>query len=305
MVTIARVTTASATTDVRRRQDFVLLFDVEDGNPNGDPDAGNAPRMDPETLQGWVTDVSVKRKVRDYVHVVHEQEIYVKHRGVLALEQRRAFEASGSAPSATPNATARQFMCQTFYDVRMFGAVMTTGRSELRGKRWNCGQVRGPVQLGFARSVDPIAPVEVSLMRVARTNGISGGDDGVAMGEGALGQIARRTIVPYALYVCRGSFNPYLARDTGASEGDLELLWEALMRMWDQEMSATRGRMSCRGLYVFSHESPSGNAPAHALVERISVTRRDGVAAARRFADYEVMVDGAPLPRGVELHSLV
>ncbi len=290
--------------DTARRHDFLLLFDVTDGNPNGDPDAENMPRCDPETMHGWVTDVCIKRKIRDYVYQVHGQDVYVKHRGILAREQRRAYERVAADPSNGPNGDARRVMCELYYDVRMFGAVMTAGRSEQRGKHWNCGQVRGPVQLSFARSVDPISPIDLAITRVALTNA-----DDVPHGEASdaqavAGQMGRRAIVPYALYIARGTYNPYLGSDTGATEHDLKLLWEALVNMWDLDRSATRGFMGCRGLYVFHHDNPAGCAPAHSLFDSIAVTRATGDDPPRRFADYAVSVNDAALPPGVRLSNL-
>ena len=223
--------------DPDRRHDFLLLFDVTDGNPNGDPDADNMPRCDPETMHGWVTDVCLKRKIRDYAYLVHGEDLYVKHRGILAREQRRAYEKVAAGPSRGPNDDARRAMCEMYYDVRMFGAVMTTGRSEQRGKHWNCGQVRGPVQLSFARSADPIFPIDLAITRVALTNpdDVPGGDATDA--KAASGQMGRRSIVPYALYMARGAYNPYLGADTGASSHDLEVLWDALLYMWDLNRS--------------------------------------------------------------------
>lgn len=296
------MTTQTATgvhTDPKRRHDFVLLFDVMDGNPNGDPDAGNLPRVDPETMQGLMTDVAIKRKVRDYVAQVKSNEpgyeIYVKHRGILAREQERAYQ--GAQPSLRPNDDAREWMCQTFYDIRVFGAVMTTGDSgqkDSSGRRtlqWNCGQVRGPVQFKFARSIDTITPLDCSITRVALTNP---GDVGRAVEEEAgddqavSGQMARKAIVPYGLYRAHGYFTPKFAADTRATDADVQILWEALENMWDSDRSAARGEMACRGLYVFSHENGLGNAHAHALFELVKVARRDGVGPVREFGHYQV-----------------
>ena len=290
--------------DPDRRHDFLLLFDVTDGNPNGDPDADNMPRCDPETMHGWVTDVCLKRKIRDYAYLVHGEDLYVKHRGILAREQRRAYEKVAAGPSRGPNDDARRAMCEMYYDVRMFGAVMTTGRSEQRGKHWNCGQVRGPVQLSFARSADPIFPIDLAITRVALTNpdDVPGGDATDA--KAASGQMGRRSIVPYALYMARGAYNPYLGADTGASSHDLEVLWDALLDMLDLDRSTNRCFMGCRGLYIFDHYHPAGCAPAHALYDRISVTRADGVDWPRKFTDYVVTVDDASLPAGIRLTRL-
>jgi CRISPR-associated protein Csd2 len=289
-------------TDPTKRHEFVLLFDVTDGNPNGDPDAGNLPRVDPETMQGLVTDVAIKRKVRDFVAEVREglpgYEIYVKHRGILAREQSRAYQAKNAPPSLRPNEDAKSWMCQNFYDIRMFGAVMTTGDSGQKDRsgrslQWNCGQVRGPVQLKFARSIDPITPLDCTLTRVALTNPEdvaraeeAGGDDEKAIS----GQMGRKAIVPYALYRAHGYFSPKYARDTGVSSEDMELLWRALVEIWEHDRSAARGEMVCRGLYIFTHENAYGSQPAHKLFESVQVPARNG-SAPRAFSDYNV---GAP-----------
>ncbi len=301
--------------DVTRRHDFVLLFDVADGNPNGDPDAGNLPRVDPETMQGLVTDVALKRKVRDWVDQVKGEDaafkIYVQHRGILANQQRRAFRALGKEPTDRADDEARAWMCANFYDIRLFGAVMTVGKSGQKGKSgrdlaWNCGQVRGPVQLTFARSVDPIVPLDLSITRVALTNaGDAGADVDGDEETAASGTMGRKSIVPYGLYLAHGFFNPYLAKQTGVTEEDLDLFWKALDAMWDADRSATRGMMGCRGLYVFTHESALGNTPAHRLFERIAAKRKPEVTAPRSFRDYTVEVGAADLPPGVTLSALV
>jgi CRISPR-associated protein Csd2 len=297
-------TATSAHTDVKRRQDFVLLFEVTDGNPNGDPDAGNLPRVDPETMQGLVTDVALKRKVRDWVDMAHGTEeryaIYVQHGAFLADTRTRALAERGQRESKTGNPdvnTARAWMCDAFFDIRMFGAVMSM-------KEANAGQVRGPVQLTFARSIDPIVPLDHSIVGPAQ-NGkdVNRQDsDGQATNYGTMG---RKSNVPYGLYRAHGFFNPHFAGQTGVDEADLALLWQALINMWDLDRSASRGMMACRGLYVFSHESSLGNAPAHLLFERVSVNRRPEVVAPRSFAQYEVSIDGAALPDGVSFTSLV
>ncbi|MCH7553033.1 MAG: type I-C CRISPR-associated protein Cas7/Csd2 [Chloroflexi bacterium] len=297
-------TTTNLITDPQRRHDFVLLFDVTDGNPNGDPDAENMPRFDPETLHGWVTDVCLKRKIRDYVHQVHGEDIYVKHRGILGREQRRAFEQINAPPSPTTNDEARQVMCQLYYDVRLFGAVMTTGRSELKGKQWNCGQVRGPVQISFSRSIDPILPLDLGITRVALTNVDDIARTDATGAHAPSGQIGRKEIIPYGLYLCRGAFNPYLADQTGVSRRDLAIFWEALVNLWDLDRSSRRGFMACRGLYVFTHAVKAGSAPAHELIERVRPRRNDGVSALRQFRDYTVMIDDQSLPEGVTLTRL-
>lgn len=296
---------------VNSRHDFVLLFDVADGNPNGDPDAGNQPRVDPETMQGLVTDVAIKRKIRDWVDVGRGHEarfkLYVQHRGpALNTLHRRAYDDLGLTPTGTKQNRddvdkARAWMCNNFFDVRMFGAVMSTNP--------NCGQVRGPMQLTFARSIDPIVPLDISITRVAVTREedarveVGDKEDGVFSGKET--EMGRKSVVPYGLYRAYGFFNPHLATQTGVTTEDLQLCWQALQMMWDADHSAARGLMSCRGLYVYSHESPLGNASAAALFDRISVFRKQGVETARAFADYEVAVDNTELPQGVGLSCLV
>lgn len=365
-------------TDPKRRHDFVLIFDVTDGNPNGDPDAGNLPRTDPETMQGLVTDVSLKRKVRNFISTVSADEenteksarnkIFVEHHGVLNEQIRRAYteqgmstgtpasgsvpdklleslrEASNTLPSAfkfedaeedeaatltfsgeltkeelkeeldgledldrevrrfleqvagkskkpdknRANAEkARAWMCQNFYDVRMFGAVMSTGL--------NAGQVRGPVQFTFARSVDPVLPQDLAITRMAVTD---------AKDREKLQTIGRKTLIHYGLYVAHGFFSPHLADDTSADEPDLALLWDALIHMWNLDRSASRGMMAPRGLYVFSHERKLGNAPAHQLFKHIKIELRDDNKPPRVFEDYQVTVNET-MPEGVTLTKLL
>lgn len=301
--------TSNTYTDPSRRHDFVLLFDVADGNPNGDPDAGNLPRVDPETMQGLVTDVAIKRKVRDWVDLARGDEgkykIYVQSGGpaLNALHQRAytdlKLKSTGAKQAKDDVDKARAWMCENFYDIRAFGAVMTTGV--------NCGQVRGPVQLTFARSLDPIVPLDLSITRVAVTREedakvvVSG--EGEATGKQT--EMGRKALVPYGLYRSHGFFNPHFAKQTGADSEDLDLFWQALQQMWDLDRSSSRGMMACRGLYVFTHESPLGNAPAHVLFERVNVERKHGVEAPRSFPDYTVQVDEAGLPSGVTLTRLV
>ncbi|WP_457651744.1 type I-C CRISPR-associated protein Cas7/Csd2 [Rhodocaloribacter sp.] len=294
--------------DPRRRHDFVYLFDVTDGNPNGDPDAGNLPRVDPETMQGLVTDVCVKRKIRDFVDASRGTEerykIYVERLGVLNNQHERAYKALGleSTGAKQDLATidkARKWMCENFYDVRTFGAVMTTGV--------NCGQVRGPLQLTFARSVDSIVPMDLSITRVAVTRP----EDAVHLVEtedgsearGKQTEMGRKAVVPYGLYRGFGFFNPMLAADTGFDGDDLALFWDALRMCWDLDRSASRGMTALRGLYVFSHENRLGNAPAHTLLDRIRIPKAGTVP--RSFDDYTVEVDDTDLPVGVTLTRLV
>jgi CRISPR-associated protein Csd2 len=304
------MTTATAIhLDPARRHDFVLLVDVTDGNPNGDPDAGNMPRVDPETMQGLISDVCVKRKVRDFVDLTRGDEernkIYVQSEIALNSQHERAYSAlelksTGSRQARADVDRAQQWMTTNFYDVRVFGAVMSTGV--------NCGQVRGPVQLTFGRSIDQIVPMDVTITRIAITRAedtkVVETEDGTTGGKRT--EIGRKSIIPYGLYRVHGFFNPHFAARTGATADDLELLWQALMYAWDHDRSASRGLMACRGLLVFSHESSLGNAPAHKLFERVRVGRRTGVDVARSFADYQVTVDDDDdLPQGVTLTRLV
>jgi CRISPR-associated protein Csd2 len=281
---------------VRNRHEFVFLFDVENGNPNGDPDAGNMPRLDPETSYGLVTDVCLKRKIRNYVELAKGNadpfEIYVREKAVLGTVQGRAHAAVAKegGKKADVIKEARDWMCAHFYDVRTFGAVMSL-------KENNCGQVRGPVQLNFARSIEPIVPLEVSITRMAvatEKEAESQSGDNRTMG--------RKHIVPYALYRAEGFVSAHLAAQTGFSEADLALLWEALANMFDHDHSAARGKMSARKLVVFKHDSALGNAPAQKLFDLVGVARAtDPDSPARAFADYAVSVDKAGVPEGVAL----
>lgn len=368
--------------DPSKRHDFVLVFDVADGNPNGDPDAGNLPRTDPETMEGLVTDVALKRKVRNFVEIASEDQeqperlkIFVEHHGVLNDQIRRAYteqgmevgkkvereitdqtvlqnlrESSEALPGAfkfsdvpddsdeQPTLTysgeltdtefkaqtddldetlsaktkkllndlkkasdkegkpkkgkddvekARKWMCANFYDVRMFGAVMSTGL--------NAGQVRGPMQLTFSRSVNPIIPQDLAITRMAVTD---------EKDREKLQTMGRKTLIPYGLYVGRGFFSPHLARQTGVTETDLELFWDALVYMWDFDRSASRGTMSPRGLYIFTHENKLGNAPAHELFEKVQPSLNGNVDSPRRFTDYTVSVED-DLPEGVTLTRIL
>ena len=288
--------------DVAKRQDFVLLFDVTDGNPNGDPDAGNLPRVDPETMQGLVTDVAIKRKVRDFVDIAHGTEkrfkIYVQQGEFLTDRRARVFGERAAGRKDIPVDEARRWMCDEFFDVRMFGAVMSM-------RERNAGQVRGPIQVTFGRSVDPIIYQDITIVGPAQRSG-----DSVHRESGeeveAPGTMGRKAMVPYGLYRTHGFFNPHFAKDTGVLEEDLELFWQALQMMWDQDHSAARGQMNCRGLYVFTHDSSLGNAPAYTLFDRIQVARKEGVEAPRKFADYAVEInDTFGLPAGVTLTRLV
>ena len=289
---------------IQHRYDFVYLFDVVNGNPNGDPDAGNLPRLDPETGRGLVTDVALKRKIRNYVALARGEtpgfDIYMQERAVLNRAHLRAYEAKGLKHEAKKlpreDEKARgltRWMCDNFFDIRTFGAVMST--------EVNAGQVRGPVQLTFARSQDPIVPMEVTITRSSVTN-----EKDALLNDRTMG---RKHIVPYGLYRAHGFVSGRLANDakkgTGFSDDDLALLWEALRSMFDHDRAAARGEMSARGLYVFEHESDLGNAPAHTLFDRVTVSRSAGDGPPRAFSDYVVSVDEAGLPEGVRLHNLI
>lgn len=286
---------------IKNRYEFVVLFDVENGNPNGDPDAGNMPRTDPETGHGIVTDVCLKRKIRNYVETVKEDEkgyrIYIKDGAPLNRSDAEACEYIGVKPDKLKDAKKndpkldeklRDFMCSNFFDIRCFGAVMTTF---VKGNL-NCGQVRGPVQLGFARSIDPIMPQEVTITRVAITTETDAERKGTEMGC--------KYIVPYGLYRVEGYISANLARRfTGFNDEDLELLWEAILNMFENDHSAARGKMAVRELIIFRHDSELGNAPAYKLFELVDVHRKSGVTLARAYSDYEVVVNDNLLPKGV------
>ena len=291
-------------TPIKNRYDFVILFDVENGNPNGNPDAGNMPRIDPETGYGLVTDVCLKRKIRNYVEDLKEEapgyRIYVKEGVPLNRSDAEALTAVGvsgdlkAAKKSDPDIDQklRDFMCSNFYDIRTFGAVMTTF---VKGAL-NCGQVRGPVQLNFARSIDPIVPQEVTITRVAITTEADAEKKGTEMG--------RKHIVPYALYRAEGYVSANLARKTtGFSEDDLQLLWQAILNMFENDHSAARGKMAVRELIVFKHDSELGCAPAYKLFEKVQVQRVEGVEVPRRYEDYVVSVSDE-LPVGVHCERL-
>ncbi|HYE36739.1 type I-C CRISPR-associated protein Cas7/Csd2 [Methylocaldum sp.] len=287
---------------LNKRYDFVLLFDVKDGNPNGDPDAGNLPRLDAETGHGLVTDVSLKRKVRNYIGMAKRDqpphEIYVKEKAILNDQHERAYIGIGKEDLLNGDDKkrkggeavdeARTWMCRNFYDVRTFGAVMST--------KINCGQVRGPVQMTFARSVDPIIAQEHSITRMAVAT-----KEEAEKQDGDNRTMGRKHTVPYGLYVAHGFVSAFLAKQTGFSEDDLELVWQSLENMFEHDRSAARGEMATRGLYVFEHDSELGNAHAHNLFERIRPQLKDGITVPRSFADYEVAIDEAELPAGVNL----
>lgn len=291
---------------IKNRYEFVILFDVENGNPNGDPDAGNMPRVDPETGYGLVTDVCLKRKIRNYVETAKENEkgyrIYIKDGVPLNRSDLEAYADLGvdektikdaKKKDSTLDERVRDFMCQNFYDIRTFGAVMTT----FVKAALNCGQVRGPVQLGFARSVEPVVPQEVTITRVAITTEADAEKKGTEMG--------RKHIIPYGLYRAEGYVSANLARKvTGFSEEDLTLLWEAIINMFEHDHSASRGKMAVRELIVFKHDSELGNAPSYKLFDTVTVTRKqngtqDEHIPARCYADYEVHIDEAAIPEHV------
>lgn len=287
---------------IANRYEFVLLFDVENGNPNGDPDAGNMPRIDPETGHGLVTDVCLKRKIRNHVALAKEGaegfNIYIQEKSILNDTNEFAYKAydlkpeSKKLPKKTEDALkVTGWMCSNFFDIRTFGAVMTT--------EVNCGQVRGPVQLAFAKSVEPIVPQEVSITRMAVTTKAEAEKQ-----QGDNRTMGRKHIVPYGLYVAHGFVSAPLAEKTGFSEDDLNLLWDSLANMFEHDRSAARGLMSSRKLVVFKHDNKLGNAPAHKLFDLVQVKRADGSSGpARSYADYAVTV--APAPTGVEIIELL
>lgn len=296
------------TEPIHNRYDFVILYDVENGNPNGDPDAGNMPRIDPETGLGLVTDVCLKRKIRNYVDVAKENKddqnvpegsqgykIYIKDTVPLEKSDQSAITYYGiddikEAKKKNPDIDGkiRDFMCRNFFDIRTFGAVMTTF---VKGAL-NCGQIRGPVQIGFSHSIDPIAPQEVTITRVAITTLKDAANKKTEMG--------RKYIVPYALYQAEGYISANLARKvTGFSEEDLELFWNAVINMFENDHSAARGNMAVRELIAFKHDSELGNAPAYKLFGRVHVSRKDSTKPPRSYEDYEVSVDTSDLPEGV------
>ena len=279
--------------ELKNRYEFVLLYDVQDGNPNGDPDLGNQPRMDLETGYGLVTDVCLKRKVRNYVMLTRGNQkgydIFVKEKAVLnnMIAEKWDEAADGKTPKEVKEAKetqnvenkARDLLCKDCYDIRTFGAVLSTGDK-------GAGQVRGPIQLTFSRSYDPIVVAEHSITRMAVTN------EKDADKERTMG---RKYTVPYALYCARGFVSPQLAAQTGFSEEDLELFWEALLNMFEYDRSAARGLMTARRLVIFKHNSPLGNASAESLFERVVCRKNDGVSTPRAFGDYRITLDGAPL----------
>ncbi|MBL8039653.1 MAG: type I-C CRISPR-associated protein Cas7/Csd2 [Nitrospira sp.] len=316
-------------TAIQNRYEFLYLFDCENGNPNGDPDAGNNPRIDPEDMHGLVSDVAIKRRVRNYIQAAFgntaPNAIFVEHSSNLNKPITAAHEATSGAPAGGGNRTqvgkARAWMCQQFFDVRTFGAVMSTGP--------NAGQVRGPVQVAFSRSIDPILPMDISITRMAVAEKVSGAKSSAdyqkwenEQEEDKLRTMGRKSLIPYGLYITKGFVSAHLAEGTLFSDDDITHLWEALAGMWDQDRSASKGMMSCRGLYVFKHVGTDSNteqrkrqamlgcAPAQALLDlgRVIEVKRnelvmkeDKIGSPRKFAHYAVTTNTANLPKGVEL----
>lgn len=281
--------------ELKNRIDFVYLFDVQDGNPNGDPDAGNLPRVDAETGMGLVTDVCLKRKVRNYVQIVKNLEsgfdIFIKEKAVLNTEIDKAHDDATVKNTKDKTEAARQFMCKNYYDIRTFGAVMSTGK--------NAGQVRGPIQLTFSRSIDPIVAKEHSITRMAVAT-----EKEAEKQSGDNRTMGRKSTIPYGLYVCHGFVSANLAKQTGFREEDLQLFWEALKNMFDQDRSAARGLMSAQKLIVFRHNSALGNAPANQLFDLVHV-EKIGEGVPRSFADYQVKIQQDALPQGVTVEVLI
>jgi CRISPR-associated protein Csd2 len=324
------------TSSISNRYDFLYLFDCEHGNPNGDPDAGNSPRIDPEDMRGLVSDVAMKRRVRNYVQLAFGNQspnaIFVEHSTNLNTKIAVAHEKTGGMPPWDANKkkwkstvskveAARAWLCSQFYDVRTFGAVMATGP--------NAGQVRGPVQISFARSIDPVLPLDLSITRMAVADTSIKGANTTSkdfekwegeQAEDELRTMGRKSLIPYGLFAAKGFVSAHLAEQTGFSEKDLEVFWEALMGMYEHDRSASKGMMSARGLYVFKHvgtdsdpaqrqrQAKLGCAPAHKLLEMgevIEVHKRDGVGSPRKFGDYNVAVNKDRVPNGVELMTLL
>ena len=284
---------------MNNRYDFVFLFDTTDGNPNGDPDAANSPRVDPQDMHGLVSDVCLKRKVRNFVQIAKPgaegYDIFIQQSAVLNDRIQKAHDDLGHKIDAKKGTTrdqvssARTKMCSRYYDVRTFGAVMSTGV--------NAGQVRGPVQVSFSRSIDPVLPLDISITRMAVAEAKDAESPNQTMG--------RKNLIPYGLYRCHGFISAHLAKDTIFTEADLELFWQALSQMFDHDRSASRGTMAPQKLVVFKHQSMLGNAPAHKLFERVTAKRKDSVEVARAFSDYEFAVDKSGLPAGIEVLDLL
>jgi len=280
---------------IQNRYEFVILFDCENGNPNGDPDAGNMPRTDPETNLGIVTDVCLKRKIRNYIELAKDGEagynILIKADKSLNSKFTDAYDALGlpkkqKGKNADDVRSAQQYMCKNYFDVRAFGAVMSTGDDP-------CGIVRGPVQLNFARSIDPVYPQDITITRQARTT-----EDRQSTGSTEMG---KKSVIPYGLYRAEGYISAMQAQKvTGFSDADLEILWTAILNMFEDDHSAARGKMCLRKLYIFKHETPLGNAPSHVLFDKIRIEKKPDVTAPRAFSDYQITVDEI-MPAGVTL----
>lgn len=280
---------------IKNRYEFVILFDVENGNPNGDPDAGNMPRIDAETGHGIVTDVCIKRKIRNYIEIAKEDceghKIYVKEGAVLNKQHETAYlglgiELTDEKKGKENRELLRDFMCKNFFDIRTFGAVMTT--------KVNCGQVRGPVQINFARSIDPIFIQEVTITRMAVTTEKDA--------ESKTNEMGRKHIIPYALYKTEGYVSANIAKKTTAfSEEDLELLWQAIINMFEHDHSAARGKMAVRKLIVFKHDSELGNAQSHVLFDLIKIEKKEEEKPARQYSDYTITINTAEIPEGVSI----
>jgi len=283
---------------LENRYEFVYLFDVENGNPNGDPDAGNMPRIDPETNFGIVTDVCLKRKIRNFVEMAKNlqkpYDIYVQEKAILTVKQGEAYDKEDikTADGRDKITKARNWMCKNFYDIRTFGAVMSL-------KENNCGQVRGPVQINFARSIDPVLPLEITITRMAVAT-----EKEAKSQEGDNRTMGKKNIIPYGLYRAEGYISAHLAKQTGFNEDDLALLWESLINMFDHDRSAARGKMTARVLVAFKHDNMLGNAPAHKLLERLKVVRVDSSdRPTRAYSDYKVTLDEENIPKGVTVEK--
>lgn len=297
-------------TAITNRYEFVYLFDITNGNPNGDPDAGNLPRLDPETNRGLVTDVCLKRKVRNFVALAKDgapgHAIYMAEKAILNQQHQKAWEAKGIKPEKTDGykklpkdeAKAREitdWMCRNFFDIRTFGAVMTTGV--------NAGQVRGPVQIAFATSIDPVIPLEISITRMAVTT-----EKEAEAQSGDNRTMGRKHIIPYGLYRAHGFISAKLAERTGFSDDDLQLFWQSLINMFEHDHSAARGEMAARKLIVFKHDCAMGNAPSHVLFDTVQVEHAragDATEAPRSFSDYHVTIDHDAIPAGVTVQGLI
>lgn len=284
-------------TDPKTRHDFVYLFDVTNGNPNGDPDNANMPRVDPETMLGLVSDVALKRKVRDYVAMTQKnaagRAVFIQSQVALnsLIELAGAKVGAAKSKGGRSNPDVKNQLCKEYFDIRLFGAVLSTGNL-------NAGQVRGPVQLTFARSFDPVLPLDLSITRVAITKAEDKERKETEMG--------RKPMVPYGLYLAKGHYNPFLGEQTGVTGEDLGLFWESLGKMFEFDRSASRGEMACRGCFVFTHVSPLGNAPSHKLFDLVSVRKKEGVQTPRSIQDYavEVKEPGSAGYKGVNLTRL-